>query len=423
MPIRLILQKAMQEQLAQNNLSSPAVTSAERIKKDIDTFGYCREATKQQIIDEEKTHAAEILSSVSLSADIPRIYKTINGDAVDKFGVSLNTVLNNGIKYLEDNSFNWEGAEWELQRRKIEQKNLHESILMPAGIVSVEISATDYTKPENQRLKFGYGGDTLVRINFKKNDSELVQRNIMVKTSDLKRINQLRKLVDSSAENIQSAEEALSKMIYVSATEASVNNLVTKVINFATAQHSNLKPASYLLSIIKRCKKQTVNSWEFINQNDEVFEAMFMEMQKKATSYICDDCINDIRVGGWQILLDRFNNQNDSDKEVSVTNGLMKAKAIGAVFTSCGGTIGFDEDSFSKLGGSNYFGRYEVVSMLMGRVNDNGPCQSCGTNGLLYGCGVYCRSCNLVWCQEYLESGRQLSDNEISWRKYFYYYY
>lgn len=411
----------MQEQLILNNLKNPAVTSAERIKSDIDTFGYCREATKAQIIDEEKTHAAEILSSVSQSADIPRVYKTISGDAVDKFGVSLSTVLNNGIKYLEENFSECEGSDWELKRRKIELKNLQESISLPAGMVSVEISATDYTKPEHQRLKFGYGGDTLVRINYKKTDSELVQRNIIVKTSDLKKINQLRRLIDSYAENIQSSEEALDKMIYVSAVEASVNNLVAKINNFASEQHSNLRPANYLLSLIIRSKKQAINSWEFINQNDEVFEAMFMEMQKIASNYKSDESINDIRVGGWQILLDRFKNQDNFDKEISVTRGLMKAKAIGAVFTSCGGTIGLD-DGVSRLGGPNYFGRYEVVSMLLDRINDSGSCQSCGTEGLLYGCGVYCRSCNLVWCQEYLKSGRQLSDKEIGWRKYFYYY-
>jgi len=412
----------MQEQFNRSNIYSPAVTSAERIKSDIAKFGYCREVTKAQIIDEEKTHAAEVLSSVSQSADVPRVYKIINCDAVDGFGVSLKTVLGNGIKHLEENYSDWEGSEWELKRREIELKNLQESISLPAGLVSVEISATDYSKPEYQRLKFGYGGDTLVRINYKKNDSELVQRNIVLKTSDLKKINKLRRIIDSSADNIKSAEEALDKMIYVSVTETSINNLIDKVNNFATELHSNLQPANYLLSLIRRSKKQVINSWEFINQNNEVFEAMFMEMQQIAKNYKNDESINDIRAGGWQILLDRFKNMDNLEKEVSVAKGLMKAKAIGSVFTSCGGTISFDDDNLSKLGAPSYFGRYEVVSMLLDRINDSGSCQSCGTEGLLYGCGVYCRSCNLVWCQEYLKSGRQLSDKEIGWRKYFYYY-
>ena len=51
---------------------------------------------------------------------------------------------------------------------------------------------------------------------------------------------------------------------------------------------------------------------------------------------------------------------------------------------------------------------------LQRRYAGYGKCLSCGASGSLYGCGVFCRTCNNIWCWEYLDSKRALSYKEVN---------
>ncbi|MEM6997760.1 MAG: hypothetical protein AAF413_02500 [Patescibacteria group bacterium] len=58
----------------------------------------------------------------------------------------------------------------------------------------------------------------------------------------------------------------------------------------------------------------------------------------------------------------------------------------------------------------------EQARQLEARYAGHGNCHACGSTTDLYGCGVFCYSCNKVWCQEYAVSGRQLEIEEVKRR-------
>lgn len=406
----------MQEITKEKPYIGPALGALEKIEHDIKTFGYCSEQTKKQIIDEEKTHAAEIVASACYETDIPREYYLRNDDIFDGHGVSLKNVLEKGIKHIEQGHFKKNGWEWELKRRKSESKNLEKIISMPEGLACIEISSTDISKPESELKSWGYSGSTLVRVTYKNNNGILTQRNVMFNISDIKTLNMLRKEIDFNSDYINNSDELLSSPLFVSVNNGNLDCFVAEIKNFIKEQESSRKPLNYLLNVVKRSKNANNNSWEVVKDH-YIFEEMFNEMTSLVNNNIFSETdINLIRAGAWQVLLDQVSSSKNTMATPSINNGKARALSLGAVFTSCGGTITLESPANSYTSG--FFDRYQTAKSLLDRISISGTCKACGVSAMMYGCGVYCRGCNSIWCQEYIDTGRQLSHKEILEKKY-----
>lgn len=391
---------------------NPSLKAIDYIKHDLDKFGYCTEKTKQQIIDEEKTHAAEIVAAFCYGTDIPRDYRLNGDDLVDEHGVSLRRVLDGGIDFLKLEENKKAGWSWELNRRKIERSNLASIVAMPVGVACVEISSTDQLRPESELKNWGYAGSSFARITYRHNNDQFMQRNIMLDTSDLRILNELRKTIEVSSEDCANSEELLANPQFVCVDKLSFEILSAKINNFNKNLQIEHNPPKYLLSIIRQAKKTRENSWEFVKEHDIFNELLNEFMSLAATTSISESEINTMRAGAWQVMIDELS--NDKSKESlgsSIHQGVSKARAIGAVFTSCGGTVSLQ--NFSSIQEGSFYDRYSVASMLVNRISGMGFCKSCGVSSIMYGCGVYCRSCNSAWCEEYIYRGIQLSDKEV----------
>lgn len=408
------------QELTKEKLSiNPALGALDKITHDLQFLGYCSEQTKKQIIDEEKTHAAEIVASACYETDIPRNYFLKNHDVIDEYGVSLGNVLEKGIKHIEEGHDKKPGWGWELKRRKSEKQNLEEIIGMPEGFACVEISSTDLSKPESELKQWGYSGSTLVRLTYKNSVGNLTQRNIMFNSSDIKILNKLRIEIDSSSKNIDNSDEMLASPIFVSIKNDNLEYLIADIKNFIKKQESSRQPLNYLFNIIKKAKITRTNSWDYVKEHP-VFDDLFNEMVNLARgNNFTESDINLLRAGAWQLLLDNKIEVNSDTG--SIDAGISKAKAIGAVFTSCGGTISYENQKTEGI--FTYFDRFSVASSLMNRVNKLGNCKACGIKDMMYGCGVYCKGCNKIWCQEYISSGKQLSNKEVLQKKYVFYFW
>jgi hypothetical protein len=403
------------QELSKEKLSIvPALGALDKISHDLRFLGYCSEQTKRQIIDEEKTHAAEIVASACYETDIPRNYYIKNQEVVDEHGVSLNNVLEKGINYIEDGHDKKPGWEWELKRRKSEKQNLEEIAGMPEGFACVEISSTDSSKSEGELKGWGYSGSTLIRFTYKNTEAQLIQRNIMVNTSDISILNKLRIYVDNGAGALKNSDELLASPIFISLNNDKLEYFAADIKNFIKKQESSKQPLNYLFSIIKKAKTTKTNSWDYVKDHP-VFDEMFSEMVNLARNdNFSESDINLLRAGAWQVLLDgKLKNNSDTG---SIDVGISKAMAIGAVFTSCGGTVSYEKENTDNI--VTYFDRFSVASSLLNRINKLGNCKACGVTDIMYGCGVYCKSCNKIWCKEYISSGKQLSDKEVLQKKY-----
>lgn len=409
----------MQEKLLEKKYIRPELSSIDKIRQDIKTFGYCLESTKKQIIDEEKTQAAEILATRNYKAEIPRIYRVLENDLVNEYGVSLKSVLDNGIDYLHENPNNKIGHDWEIRRRRIERNNLEKIISCPEGIACIEISSTDLARPKNELLEQGYTGDSLLRVSYK-NNNQVCQKNIILKTSDVKTLNMLRKRIDKNAQELSSSEEILRDVLYVSVDPENFDNLCADLHNFVDSEFQKKTPAKFMASIIRKAKQKNKDAWSTVNSHNKIFDEMFMMFEELALSRDGKvENINAIRAGCWQALLEA--SVSSRNKVMSIDSGVARARAVGSVFTSCGGTVSFEASS-NYSGGFLFFERYDTVRNLLGKTHSIGLCRSCGRTSLMHGCGVYCGSCNRVWCNVYLRTGKQLSDKEISQTKYLAYF-
>lgn len=401
-------------------LQAPALKSLEKIASEIELLGYCTEKTKQQIVDEEKTHAAEILASVCYETDIHRHYFLNSNDIVDEYGVSLGGVLDKGIQYIEAQGNQKPGWDWELRRRKIEKHNFESIKNMPEGVLCMEISSTDTTKPLAELKEWGYSGASLIRVSYKKDSNKIIQRNIMLSSSDVKILNTLRKLVDPTSFKLTNSEDFLSSPLFISVNQNSFEGFIAKLKNHVKKEESTKNPLNYVLNAFKNSLTAKKNSWDLVKDH-QIFEEMFDEMVNLAKlSNFSDKEINLIRAGAWQVLIDQIKNNDNKHGGCSINTGKAKAKAMGAVFTSCGGTISFESSTLN--GFFSYFDRYNTAASLLNRIDKLGCCKACGSNAFMYGCGVYCRGCNTIWCNEYIETGKQLSNQEVLEKKYKFYF-
>lgn len=407
-----------------NLLKNPSLASLEFIRQDHFSFGHIQEKTKKRIIDEEMTHAAEIVAAVTNSADIPRFYSLTNEDLIDPHGVSLKNVLVNGIDYLESGQVKRPGDWWELRRRKIELKNLDRIIAMPLGFASIEISPTDFSKPEGELKIQGYTGDTLVRVSFKNRDNGVLQRNIIIKSSDLKLLNKLRNIIEKGCEKVYSAEEALEKVQFVSVLDKDFETFIASISNFAKSELLNGRPLEFVSGAFSAYIKKSKNSWDVVRKHQDLFEQMYQRMELLSIKdNLNSKELDNLRAGVWQMLCDEAEclDAKKTKKKLLIDEGIKRACLAGAVFTACGGTIEAGRTSAISMGGSTggYYDRYNTVKLLIDRLCGIGCCKACGATGFTYGCGVYCKSCNQVWCQAYLKTGKQLSDKEVAVSKYY----
>jgi len=403
-----------------NLLKNPSLASLEIIRQDFSTIGYAQEKTKSRIIDEEMTHAAEVVAAVTNNADIPRFYSQVGMDLIDTHGVSLKNVLANGIDYIEKGHSNRLGDWWELRRRKIELKNLDGIVSMPIGFASIEISPTDLSKPKEELRTQGYTGDTLVRVTYKCMDKSVIQRNIILKASDLKTLNKLRNIIEKGSEKVKAAEEALEKMQYVAVLEKDFESLVTTISNFANSELLSYNPLKFVSGALSRYRQKSLNSWEVVSSNQDLFEQMYQRMEMLSNKNTLDGKeLDKIRAGVWQILCNqaKYSDIKKANKNLLIEDGIRNACLAGAIFTACGGTVSVGESSAKGIGG--YSDRYNAVRLLIDRFCGVGRCNACGSSGFTYGCGVYCKSCNQVWCQAYLMTGKQLSDKEVANTQYY----
>lgn len=393
-----------------NRLESANNRSYWRIKDDIDKFNQIQAETFKLILDEEKTHAAEILAQYTKSGDIPRIYFKKADDLVDGHGVSLKNVLDGGIRALEQADFKKPGSQWELRRRQIERQNLDILTNLEIGQIAVEVSPTDFTKSHDELISFGYTGSTLVRVTHRQNMDKYVQRNIILNDSSLDFINDIRRLINEKTETINSAEEALANVSIINGGLDEVNELAAS-FKIADANKNELKSAfSFVKQTVKNNLYNQINAWDFIENNDDVLVALVQSFKDLQPDVSVDGSIDNLRAGAWRILIERLNNQ-DVDKSVDIIAGSQRAIESGMTFVACGGVV-------DLVGLNALTSRISTYFKLYNNIYGFGICTACDDKNFLYGCGVFCFDCNSIWCDEYLISGLQLDKKDLLEKRY-----
>lgn len=414
----------MQEKISHNFLRNAAeVRSIAEIERDVRLYGNLLPETRRKIIDEEKTHAAEILAGFTKRGCVPREYYLEDGKLVDEYGYSLDRVIEFGVKDTEEKiALGVPGADKELLRRQAELHVLRSQVMvMPPGSACIEWSATDNLWSEEELRIQGYPGDTHVRLTVRVDEKTLRQYNIILQGSDLRVINKCRRAIHPSTEPLSSALEILQCPLITSLSKEHPDNFVELIrTEFSRALLSVNKPRA-ALNMLKVFVRKRKDAWSHVNDHDDIFDALVDTFEQAA-------CINpdewrnladQARGGAWQLLVEGLDNKITKRRESITTSSVaaagQRAAAAGAVFTACGGTVSMKPLWHEGISSKDRVG---IVKMLLGAEAGHGVCGSCQDDGELKGCGVFCEPCNEVWCEEFLLTGRQLQPEEIMLKRY-----
>ncbi|MEK7471835.1 MAG: hypothetical protein AAB624_01175 [Patescibacteria group bacterium] len=405
----------------------PETRYIEKIDTEIDSGGDA-EGLRGPTIAEEQTHAAEVLALFTGRGIIPREYSLRNGDLLSVDDEPLSEVLDFGVIDAEAQIIEGRlGASKELRRRKIERDNRSKIISLPVGSALVEASAVDSTWTKEEKKAQGYPDDTIFRITARVSDVAFIQLNVILQTTDLSVINRCRRLVNKEASDIWDAEEMLATPQTVGLGEGGLEALsreieteyIRSTINFTA---KNLARSALGRVIIKRRVAKELaktNSWDYVVTQPDIFNALF-DSFVAASTLDKDDWFNAVAVvrgGAWYKLIERYKGNDITNGSVTpedLRHSAQSAAIGGYVFTACGGTT----DMKSLLGGApgTFMDRMFETATLVNTKAGRGSCVACGDKGDLFGCGIFCRGCNKVWCEEYILTGKQLEANEVKSR-------
>lgn len=422
------MQEQLYKQLSGNRLltHSAETKSIAKIDRDIRAHGCLLPKTRLEIVDEEKTQAAEILAAVTKRGCVPREYTLETGELLDEYGYSLRQVLEYGVSDAEEKAASGViGAAKELERRRAELYVLKAQIMvMPTGTACVEWSAADNSWSEQELEAHGYPGDTHVRLTTRLDHKTFRQYNIILQGSELDVINECRRSIHPNAEPLDSALEVLQHPQIIYFDDGKSSDFIEQIrTDFSGALFSANKPRA-ILNMLKNSFRKHKDAWEYVNENDDIFNALVDSFELRAGSDPAEwrELADQARGGAWQLLLERYSGKiakhNKHVTSASVGAAGQRAAAAGAVFIACGGSVSMKSSQPEDISSLDRTGIVETLLRIKG---GRGVCQSCDKDGELYGCGAFCEHCNKVWCEEYALTGYQLQPKEILIKKYFAY--
>lgn len=393
----------------------PKVRALELMLLDRAVSGSTEVATKERILDEERTWVAELLAQQTGEAVIPRHYQRFENDIVDQHGVSLVSVLDGGIYAIEQSKTPQKvGANKELVRRKAERANLSTQITMPKNTYMVECSMTDHNWSSEEQKAWGYSGDMLVRVTYVDTYGDVKQATICVQEFGGEKALRATAAVFAN-KRANTALELLANP-KTSGYTGSFESLIAKIqLDIDRARHK-AHPVLSLLKVIKRVKSRKKEAWGIVSANKDLDEQLWQEMQRIALLPVSvwEEKIDEARRGFWKLTLEREAGKISND---TIGGAAARSRRDGDVFTACGDT---SETTAEAAGSYSYASRLCIVATL-GSAKGRGRCGGCKTETTLYGCGdkgTFCRTCNDTWCQEFLASGKMLEADEIREARY-----
>lgn len=402
-----------------NHLSSAATRNADLMADELRILGNVTPELRAMVLDEELTHAAEIIAAQEMGyATVPRTYYQRGEDLIDVHDQSLKRVFSDGINYSrQELSQEIPGADWELRRRQAEFKNLGTILSMPNGTVCIEISPPPFDKPENERVAQNYNNLTMIRLSIK--DGKVLQYNYALPISSPEFLRAVQtKLGRESEEWIVGSEEFLENPIL---------QQIDQPAKLAAQKYDSLIGAALLevsvgqsaLRMVTRAIENRREAWEFVTAEDNIDVHLELLAAMERAAQLSPDArrraMDAIRSGFWKEFKDRFR----GNQQAVVEGGILMAAASravvdGDVFIACGSTVAATEFANS---GNSVIGRAHIVDSLRKEVKGSGACSACGAKGSLYGCGL-CQRCNKKWCDEYERSGKQTNIKDLAYRKY-----
>lgn len=395
----------------------PTTRSVELFYLDLQYYGEVRPETAQAVIDEEKTNAAEDIARVKSGyAAVPRTYFQKNGDLFDVHGNSLSEVLSGGVTWAEkDTANNVAGADWELKRRKAEQKNLKNFIGSEPGTIFMEISVPP-NKPEHELKQQGYSAMTHIRISAKDSSDRVSQHNLYLPDTSTDFSSNLQKLIGSQ-KLYDDAQELLENPIVMTGN-IDIKSKIKEIENLCGAALFNSNADQSVLQMIKKAAGAKKEAWEFVSSShDDLNTELRQRIEKlaKADPRLWADGMERIRIGYLKELRERYDGKRRWAENGSIIDAAAaQAVAQSDVFITCGGTVEVRISSSSTASNAA-----EVAAKLISEVAGSGVCQACGAKGSLYGCGVMCGECNRIWCAEYARSNgkQELSYSQVRYMR------
>ena len=400
-----------------------ATRNVDFIAHEISLYGQASEGLWEMVLDEEATHAAELLAAQEMAyATVPRSFYIENGDLVDKHNQHLKDVINGGVESIRRSiGQGVPGSAWELRRRLAESRNVDKIIKMDPGQVCVEISASPFDKPETERKAQHYTDLTMIRASFKGYEGVIRQYNYVLPVSSPEFLQAVQtKLGREADDHILSSEELLENPIIQEVDEE--HELAARGLdNLIGAALLEVSVGESATRMIRRAILNRREAWQFINSENNndlrhelkslMGEAALLPPSERGAT------MDAIRSGFWKELKDRFSERKIYDQGGGIIMAAAeRAVADGDVFIACGSTV-----RATAIPGNNNLNaaqaRTEIVRDLLEKVVGNGSCGACGAKGRLYGCGL-CGSCNRKWCDIYQRTGRQTEISELSYQNY-----
>lgn len=395
-------------------LTNPLTRSVELFANDLETYGVVQPETVQAAIDEELTSAAEdIAKAKSDFGVVPRTYYQRRNDLVDIYGNSLTNIHEYGIKWCEEEyAAGKPGAEWELKRRQTEANNLKDLVAMEPGYLYIETSATPLDKPKHEQEAQGYNGMTFVRATAKENGGIISQRNIILPTSEPVFLLRIQSLLDVPIEERTINSQALLEMpLTRQMTFKELESLIGVAVLESMPDHA-------VVTMLQKSITARREAWEFVSSDEH--EELWRELSEKITELASThpnwwlNGMVKLRKGFLKEFRERYDGKVSSALYGDVI-GTAAAKAVvdGDVFIVCGGVVetinpdSTDNDSLST-----------IAYKLRNEVKKSGSCSACGAKGKLYGCGVFCRACNGIWCDKFEKFGQQLTAKQIRYLRF-----
>lgn len=392
-------------------LPNPTTRSVELFADDLRNFGLVRPETAQAVIDEELTNAAEDTAKTKSGYGVvPRTYYQRGETLVDKYQNDLVEIFDDGIEWCQEEVLAGKpGAGWELERRRADRDNLDKILTLSSGEALIEISSTPLDKPQHERETQGYNGMTHVRVSAKEAD-RVEQSNFFLPTSEPHFLLRLQSLVGMPlGQRTISSQQLLERPITTQLNVKEIESLIGVAL-------LDLSPDHAILAMVKKAASARREAWEFVSSDEHgelrrELERKISELASLPSQWWLNG-INDLRKGFLKELRERYDGNVSAAKYGEVI-GTAAAQAVadGDVFITCGGAI---ESTAPVASGSS---RSSVANKLRNEVKGSGTCTACGAAGPLYGCGVFCKACNDVWCDKYL-TGEQLSAKQIRYLRH-----
>lgn len=413
--------ETLEQSYSKPNQPNAATRNVDLMADELAMLGYISPELWAMALDEEDTHAAELLPAQDKMAyaTVPRNYRQEDGDLVDKHNQHLTAVLDGGVAHIKERlASGVPGSDWELRRRLAERKNLDRIIDMPTGSVCLEISASPFDKPKPEQKAQHYTDLTIVRASFKGHEGEVDQYNYVLPISSLEFLRAVQSKLGRHGENQILASDELLENPIIEPVDQPIGVAAKKFDSLMGAALLEASVGDSAVRMIKKAIESRREAWQFITSEDNIdlHQELMAAMQSAALLPQSEraEAMDSIRIGFWRELIDRFRGRDIIIREGGVLMAAAaRAVVDGDVYIACGSTVSAMAPTTRESAAS----RSQTVASLRSEIKGSGSCSACGAKGTLYGCGL-CSRCNKKWCDVYEQTGKQLEIKELAYQNY-----